>query len=232
VKSASSTRDLLYDFSAYLHAHKLTLHTQIPQEELYSIFRPFGKIDDLVPDAKFARIIYSSTRSATSARNCLHAAKVPTSSVREPDAPPSPTTVLRILYADRQRTNYIKDWITSHPRITIPILVALLAGFSAAVLDPVREWFVKSHVEGTFDADQWVIVRWLKKETLGRLGLTSARASTFDKGTTTGIEKEREEAKEQLEAWLRDVPDTFIVVTGPKGSGKTALVDEVLEDGK
>lgn len=48
----------------------------------------------------------------------------------------------------------------------------------------------------------------------------------------TGIEREREEAKEQLENWLRDVPDTFIVVTGPRGSGKTALVDEVLAEGK
>ncbi|GAA5851864.1 hypothetical protein JCM8547_000081 [Rhodosporidiobolus lusitaniae] len=205
---------------------------EIPQEELYEVFRPYGRIHDIVPGPKSARVIYTSTRSATSARNCLHAAKVPVSSVREPDAPPSPTTILRILYAEKQRENFIKDWITSHPRITIPILVALLGGLGTYAFDPIREWFVKNKVQGTFDAEQWVVVRWLKKETLGRLGLTGRTALTLEQATGTGIEKERQEAKEQLETWLRDVPDTFIVVTGPQGSGKTALVNEVLADGK
>ncbi|GAA5890442.1 hypothetical protein JCM6882_002922 [Rhodosporidiobolus microsporus] len=200
----------------------------LPQEELYEVFRPYGKIHDIVPGSKSARIIFSSTRSATSARNCLHAAKVSPSSAGEN----GPTTILRILYAERHHSNYVKDWITSHPRITIPALVALIGTVSYAVFDPIREFFVKSRVEGTFDADQWVIVRWLKKETLGRLGLTGQRAGALGNATATGIEKEREEAKEQLEGWLRDVPDTFIVVTGPRGSGKTALVDEVLADGK
>ncbi|GAA6010157.1 hypothetical protein JCM10207_005643 [Rhodosporidiobolus poonsookiae] len=204
----------------------------IPQEELYEIFRPYGKIHDIVPGSKSSRIIFTSTRSATSARNCLHAAAVPSSTVRAPDAPPAPTTVLRILYADKHHTNYIKDWVTGHPRIVIPLIVALLGTVSAVFLDPVREFFVQSHVEGTFDANQWRIVRWLKKETLGRLGLTGGKVGALEKATGTGIEKEREEAKEQLETWLRDVPDTFIVVTGPRGSGKQALIDEVLHDGK
>lgn len=107
-------------------------------------------------------------------------------------------------------------------------MVALLGAVSYAVFDPIREFFVKAHVEGTFDSDRWVLLSWLKRETLGRLGLTSRNART----SSTGIEKEREEAKEKMRNWVKDVPDTFIVVTGPKGSGKTALVDEVLEGGK
>ncbi|GAA5828532.1 hypothetical protein JCM11251_000838 [Rhodosporidiobolus azoricus] len=198
----------------------------IPQEELYEIFRPYGKIHDIIPGAKSARIMFSSTRSATSARNCLHAAKVSASSAGDA------TTILRILYAERHHTNYVKDWITSHPRITIPALVALLGTISYAIFDPIREFFIQSKIEGTFDADQWVVVRWLKKETLGRLGFTGKQVGTLENATATGIEKEREEAKQQLEGWLKDVPDTFIVVTGPRGSGKTALVDEVLADGK
>ncbi|GAA5970333.1 hypothetical protein JCM11641_001668 [Rhodosporidiobolus odoratus] len=206
---------------------------EIPQEELYEIFRPYGKIHDIVPAPKSARIIYTSTRSATSARNCLHAARVFASSTpSDLDAPPPPSTVVRILYAERQRATYIKDWITGHPRIVIPLLVALLGTTAAVFFDPIREFFVKSHVEGTFDADQWTVYRWLKKETLGRLGLVGGKGANLEKFTGTGIEKEREEAKEQLVTWLRDTPDTFIVVTGPRGSGKTALVDEVLADGK
>ncbi|GAA5941719.1 hypothetical protein JCM10213_008106 [Rhodosporidiobolus nylandii] len=200
---------------------------ELPQEQLYEVFRRFGKIHDIFPSGKTARVVYTSVRSATSARNALHASKVdPPSS-----DPSTPATVVRILYVDKQRTNFIKEWITGHPRITLPLLVALLGTVSYAVFDPIREFFVKNKIEGTFDTDRWVIVKWLKRETLGRLGLTG-KVSALDKASGSGIEKEREEAKEQLETWLRDVPDTFIVVTGPRGSGKTALIEEVLADGK
>lgn len=138
---------------------------------------------------------------------------------------------MRILYAEKQRTNYIWDFMSSHPRITIPLLVALIGSISYLVFDPIREVSVRAHVEGTFDANQWRFVRWLKKETIGRLGLAGIRGLDA-KDTGTGIEKERETAKEQLTNWVNDVPDTFIIVTGPQGSGKTALVEEVLGDGK
>lgn len=142
--------------------------------------------------------------------------------------------MLRILYADAKRSSYVKDFATSHPRITIPLLVALLGTVSYAVFDPIRELSVMAKVEGTFDADQWAVVRWLKKETIGRLkdhfGAAGARARAGQ--GVTGIERERIEAREMLRTWLVDRPDTFVVVTGPQGSGKTALVDEVLADGK
>ncbi|GAA5851794.1 hypothetical protein JCM9279_004412 [Rhodotorula babjevae] len=200
--------------------------SEIPQEELYQIFRPYGKIHDIVPvSPKQARIIYTSIRSAASARNCLHAAST--------SAPHQ--AVLRILYADAKRSSYVKDFATSHPRITIPLIVALLGTISYAVFDPIRELSVMAKVEGTFDADQWAAVRWLKRETIGRLAdhfrLSGKGAEGMGRGGT-GIEKEREEAREALRNWLVDRPDTFVVVTGPQGSGKTALVDEVLADGK
>lgn len=163
---------------------------------------------------------------------------------------------MRILYAERQRAHYVRDFLSGHPRIAIPLIVALLGTLSYAVFDPIREFFVKvrsrwrvpspasamarltftsppraraqAHVEGTFDTDRWAAISWLKRETLGRLGLTRGTM----RSASTGIEKEREEAKEKMVNWLKDGPDTFIVVTGPKGSGKTALVDEVLEGGK
>lgn len=165
-------------------------------------------------------------RAAAAARNCLHAALIP-SSLPTPN-PPAPT-VLRILYAERKHANYIRDFATSHPRIMIPLLVALLGTVSYAVFDPIREFFVKAHVEGTFDSNRWAILSWLKRETLGRLGLTDRKVGT----SSTGIEKQREEAKEKLVGWIKGgPPDSFIIVTGPGGSGKTALVNEVLEGSK
>ncbi|GAA5872893.1 hypothetical protein JCM1840_005881 [Sporobolomyces johnsonii] len=204
---------------------------EIPQEALYEIFRPYGKIHDIAPSPKSARITFSSIRSATSARNCLHSALIPA-------CPPTSTapTVLRILYQPRNHTSGFKEFVTSHPRITLPLLVALLGGVSYAVFDPVREFFVRAKVERTFEAERWGAVRWLKRETIGRLGSTlEGFGFGRDKGAegqVSGIEREREEAREQVEGWLKDVPDTFIIITGPRGSGKTALVDEVLADGK
>ncbi|KAL8283768.1 hypothetical protein RQP46_005200 [Phenoliferia psychrophenolica] len=203
---------------------------EIPQEELYDVFRPYGKIHDIVPQPssnkdtpRFATIWYTSLRSAAAARNCLHNAVIPSSL---PIPSPPPPTVLRILYNERQRPHFIRDWATAHPRIVVPIIITLIGGLSWAVFDPIREFFVKQKVEGTWDTKHWQIITWLKKETLGRLGLSSVRNSA----PSTGIEQERENAKELLSTWLRDVPDTFILVTGPRGSGKTALVEEVLAD--
>ncbi|GAA5992192.1 hypothetical protein JCM10908_001812 [Rhodotorula pacifica] len=201
----------------------------IPQEELYAIFRPYGRIHDIVPGDKVARIMYTSVRSATAARNCLHAAA---HTSHPPNADPK-TTVMRIFYTDKKRASWIKDFAANHPRITIPLLVALLGSLSYFVWDPIRETVVKAKVEGTLDANRWRIVRWVKRETLGRLGFSGGKGD-FDAAAAgqTGIEEEREQAKEQLSTWLKDVPDTFIILTGPRGSGKSGLVDVVLGDGK
>jgi hypothetical protein len=223
----------------------------IPQEELYAIFRPYGRIHDIVPGDKVARIMYTSIRSATAARNCLHAAA---HTSHPPNAADPKTTVMRIFYADKKRASWIKDFAANHPRITIPLLVALIGSLSYFVWDPIRETVVKAKVEGTLDANRWRVVRWVKRETLGRLGLSGGK-NDLDAAAAagrTGIEEERQQAKEQLSTWLKDVPgecgsecawptmlilrlrrtDTFIILTGPHGSGKSGLVDEVLGDGK
>lgn len=146
---------------------------QIPQEELYEIFRPYGKIHNILPPPPSSKdlprttsLTYTSIRSATAARNCLHALVVPPTPL--PSTPPGPPTLLRILYAERTSTNHIKDWATSHPRIMLPLIVALLGGLSYAIFDPIREFCVKRKVDGTWEASRWKVVSWLKRETLGR----------------------------------------------------------------
>lgn len=140
-------------------------------------------------------------------------------------------TLLRILYKPKRHFAYFRDWVAGHPKIVLPLVVALLGTISYAIFDPVREFFVQAKVTGTFDADQWRAVKWLKKETLGRLGLSSTGTNATE-GGMSGIEKEREDAKEDLKNWLKGTPESFITVQGPRGSGKTALVDEVLVDGR
>jgi hypothetical protein len=47
---------------------------KLTQELLYFEMRPYGKMEDIIVDAKreTATVIFSSTNSAISARNCLH----------------------------------------------------------------------------------------------------------------------------------------------------------------
>jgi len=202
---------------------------ELGQEETYALFRPYGKIYNIVPQPaadkstpRFVTVIFTNARSASAARNALHAAVVPTN---HPGGAPSPPTALRILYAEPENHQYVKDFVTGHPRISIPALIALLGVVSALVLDPVREVAVETHVKGTFDAEKYTLVRWLKRETLGRLGYNKPKTQS----SMSGVERERAEAKEQLASWLKDTPNSFITVTGPAGSGKTALMSEVLE---
>lgn len=199
---------------------------EINQEQLFGLFRPYGKISNIFPPTKdapkTATILFTSIRSAAAARNCLHGLSVPSA---------AGSTTLRILYAERVRAHYIRDWAASHPRLMLPLIVALVGSISYAIFDPLRAFFIRTHIEGTFSAEHWRVVRWLKRETLGRLGL-SDQAGTSKGAVDTGIEKERHEAKLQIESWLRDTPDTFILVTGPKGSGKTGLIDEIVKDAK
>ncbi|KAK4056076.1 mitochondrial escape protein 2 [Microbotryomycetes sp. JL221] len=213
----------------------------LSQEQLYELFRPYGRIHNIEPQPasnkdlpRFANITFVSVRAAASARNCMHGAIINTPPAElQPiqDSTSSTTpTLIRILYGERHRAHHVRDFITSHPRITIPLLVALLGFISYSIFDPIREFFIKSHVQGTFDTNKWILISWLKKETLGRLGLSHQNQFDLNLNSITGIEKQRAQAKVQLENWLKDVPDTFIVLTGPKGSGKTSLIKNVLQD--
>ena len=134
---------------------------------------------------------------------------------------------MHILYQDRVKAHMARKWLSDHPRITIPVLAVLLGGLSYLIFDPIRSWFVRAKVEGTFDADSYRALSWIKKETLGRLGLKSEKGDTLT--NATGIEQERENAAHMLEEWLKDLPDAFINVVGPRGSGKGMLLEDVME---
>jgi RNA recognition motif. (a.k.a. RRM, RBD, or RNP domain) len=108
------------------------------QELLYQFFRPYGKLVDIIPqpfDSKvlprYAYVDFFSMRRAVMAKNCLHGLVV-----GEADGGGKMGTVLRISYERKAKHGWIKDWIFNHPRIFIPILVALLGALSVAVFDP------------------------------------------------------------------------------------------------
>lgn len=116
---------------------------ELSQESLYSLFRRYGKIADITsqpPDSKllprFAYVDFALVRDAIMARNCMHGFILQEEGSKNP-------TRLRLSYEQRVKPHHIWNWISSHPRIVIPIIAAFLAAFTVAVFDPIREFFVQ-----------------------------------------------------------------------------------------
>ncbi|KAG0264671.1 mitochondrial escape protein 2, partial [Mortierella polycephala] len=188
-------------------------------ERLYTLFRKYGKIMDIVmlPPIKDmprqAFIQYSFMRASTSAKNCLHGTEI--NGVR-----------LNVTYERTLKGNAIWDWLTSHPRITVPMGGMIFAGMSLMVFDPIREFSMQAKITQLFNVNEYKFLRWLRKETIGRLTRTSLESLQ-----ATGW-REREHDEKKLRTWLRVPPESFAIVHGPRGSGKTEMVDYVIKDKK
>ncbi|KAG0637377.1 RNA12 protein-domain-containing protein [Tuber brumale] len=202
----------------------------LSQEAIYALFRRYGRIIDILPQPpgskelpKFTIVQYLRTRGATAARNCLHGYTVPETEVvlgKEPGV------TLRILYERTIKTHWIKDWLVNHPRIVIPLVAAFMATFTVAIFDPVRTWFVKAKITGALNISDNTYYNWLKRYTIGMLPIGAKHTGMDD---LWAVWDERKEQVEQLKAWLSETVETFIVVQGPRGSGKKDLVvDTVL----
>lgn len=115
----------------------------LSQETLYSIFRRYGSITDITSQPsdskvlpKYAFVDFVLVRDAIMARNCMHGFVL-----REVGS--EAATKLRLSYEQRVKPHHIWNWLTSHPRIVIPLIAGLLAAFTVVVFDPIREWFIK-----------------------------------------------------------------------------------------
>ncbi|KAJ3822055.1 RNA12 protein-domain-containing protein [Lentinula raphanica] len=194
----------------------------IPEEALYRIFRPYGRIEDItlptpVPAGtqRFSMIHYNRIHSATVARNVVYGLEVPTSGGR---------TRLRISYTSPIEAHVIRDWITNHPRIFLPVLFFLIGTLTYTIFDPIRTLMVEAKLLDWFDLKQFRFYKWLRANTLERL-YTKTDSVPVDKQ----IWKEREDAQRGIYAYLSDLPSTVTFVHGPQGSGKSTMIASALK---
>jgi len=195
---------------------------QLSEETLYSLFRKYGKIADIVPQPqdnkatpRYAHLSFPLMRDAIMARNCMHGFVLGESLGGGKDG-----TRLRMSYEKRVKPHSIWNWLTNHPRIVIPAIAALIAGISVIIFDPIREFFVKLHVQHSLNFTESKVYKWFKSQTDN---LNLGRKRQHHDGLDT-VWKHRRDLIEQLQSWLDGSSDTFIVITGPKGSGKKEMV--------
>ena len=206
---------------------------ELSQETLYSIFRRYGKLSDIMPQPvdskltpKFAFLNFRLTRHAIMAKNCMHGFVVPGS-----EGGGKAGTVLRLVYEQKLKAHWIRDWIVNHPRITIPLIAAVLATVTAAAFDPIRTFFIKAHVSHSFYITDNKYYKWLMSQVTRANNLLSFKRQNPDDAGLSVIWEERKDDIEQIQAWLMETADTFIVIQGPRGSGKKELViDQALKD--
>ncbi|KAI8372407.1 RNA12 protein-domain-containing protein [Blakeslea trispora] len=197
-------------------------------EKLYHQLRPYGKLFDLAiypnpitakDPARYAIAYFTRMRHATSARNCLHGHIVD-------------GTRLNVLYERQLRTNVVKDWLVSHPRITVPAVAAIFAGITYVVFDPIRVFFITSKVTQRFNPEEYALYRWLRRETWARLLPVGASSRDASAEYSQSLWADDVEKIEKLKSWLAESPETFVLITGHKGSGKSALVKSAIQDRK
>ncbi|KAK9476715.1 RNA12 protein-domain-containing protein [Lipomyces japonicus] len=206
----------------------------IEQEGLYFLFRRYGVIKDIIPlspsskeEPRYAHIQFDRIRSAASARNCLHGMTAPEG------------TKIHIYYEPTSQKHFLREWIFGHPRIVIPAIAALLAGLTVIIFDPIRTWFIKQKITKRFslvDNKYVAYLRSLFNSTIDVLVNTGGlrRFGLYSNSQVNNLQtgfSDRRDIIEQLNILLKEQPETFIVIQGPKGSGKIELVqDYVIRD--
>jgi hypothetical protein len=201
---------------------------ELSQEQLYSFFRPYGKLVDIIAQPSESKVVpryayldFARKRKAIMAKNCLHGY-----TVTEAQGGGRVGTVFRLTYEKKARFGWIKDWIFNHPRLVVPALAALVAGITVSVFDPLRTITIKAHITRTFHLEDNVVFRWFKSQGEDLLSKVKALRQHDDPGDA-GMQvvwDDRKPQIEQIQAWLMETADTFIVVQGPRGSGKKELV--------
>ena len=200
---------------------------ELTQESLYSLFRPYGKLLDIQTqpsdskvEPRYAILRFERPRFAVMARNCMHGFIV-----SEEAGGGNSGTRFKINYERKIKLFMIKDWILNHPRLVIPAIAALIATVTVIIFDPIRTFFVTLKIKSSFQSEENPVLRWVRKQ--------ASKASMFPFGKRksdprglAAIWEDRQTEIAQLRAWLTETAETFIVIHGPRGSGKRELVLE------
>jgi hypothetical protein len=197
---------------------------ELSQELLYSLFRKYGKLAEITSQPadskvlpKFAYLDFARIRHAIMARNCMHGFQV-----LEAEGGGKAGTRLRLSYEQKLKAHMIRDWLVNHPRIVIPAVAAVVGTITIAVFDPIRTFFIKTHVEQSFRFADNKFYKWFKSQATDIFDNFRHRKDV--ESGLTAIWDDRKQAIDQLQTWLMETADTFIVVQGPRGSGKKELI--------
>ena len=206
---------------------------ELTQETLFSLFRPYGKLADIAAqpsDSKvlprYAFVNFTGLRFAVMAKNCMHGIVLPPSAGGGKSG-----TLLKLTFEPKIKAHWIRDWLFNHPRIVIPAVAAIVATITVAIFDPVRTFFIKMHVTQAFHLEGNKVWRWVRGQLDRGFDILKLKKRKHEDDSFETIWQDRQGLINQLRTWLIEASSTFIVVQGPRGAGKKALVlDQAVKD--
>ncbi|QEL62684.1 hypothetical protein CJJ09_004863 [Candidozyma auris] len=212
----------------------------LTEEELYLLFRRYGQIKDIVPASSstpYATIVFRYTDSCIRAKNCVTGLTYNNGK-----------STLHLQYIPVERVNYVANMINNHQRIAIPIILAILATIAVLIFEPIREQFIKfkiNHRSWNGHKDHWLVkmfyvpyrtlANWITDTTTfidDSIGsFTGDRKASSEDMSLVDLQsnmflQERSDKANDLKMWLYENANTFIIVRGPRGSGKREFVVE------
>ena len=190
----------------------------LTEEEIYSLFRRYGTIVDIFPckdGNDFAIVRYRSYRGAICAKNCVSGIEIN-------------NTVLHIQYQEEVKNTLVSNFFVNHTRIAVPVFIALLSIVAVLIFDPIREFFIEQKITHRYSLsmDNY----WFKQ----LKDITNSTVSQFknywgghdENHARRHLWDERMDRVNDLQMWLEENNNTFVIVRGPRGSGKRDLVME------
>ncbi|AMD21988.1 HFR133Wp [Eremothecium sinecaudum] len=188
----------------------------LTEEELYSLFRRYGTIIDIYPPTAkdpTATIRYRSFRGAICAKNCVSGLEVN-------------NTVLHVKYEPIIRGHVIRDFFVNHPRIAIPLIFAFLSIAAVLIFEPVREFSIEQKISHTYtlSKDNYFVQKILSFTSSTMSSVKHLWGVNEAEPEQRQLWQERRELVSDLKLWLEENNNTFVIVTGPRGSGKHELL--------
>jgi hypothetical protein len=139
-------------------------------------------------------------------------------------------TKFKINYERKIKLSVVKDWLLNHPRIVIPALAALVAAITVIIFDPIRTFFIEMKIKSTLQTSENQVIQWIRKQA-SKANIAYFGHRRADPRGLAAIWEDRQKDISQVQAWLTEAAETFIVIHGPRGSGKRELVlDQALKD--
>ncbi|KAI8811256.1 RNA12 protein-domain-containing protein [Cladochytrium replicatum] len=200
-------------------------------EQLFKEFRPFGRIMDITmlpasskEDPRYATVQFLRKTQAIRAKNCVHGDVID-------------GTRISIHYDKRSSRYRGFEWIAAHQRIALIIGLGLFAGITYIIFDPIRVFYIQNKLTKKYTASKYInmAVHWLHDQQVTLIQRTARLFGAKMNKQENHIEAEdvwsaRKIEAERLKKYLQETPDNFVLVSGPRGSGKSDLVMKAVEN--
>ncbi|TFK42802.1 RNA12 protein-domain-containing protein [Crucibulum laeve] len=208
----------------------------VHEQLLYQLCRPYGRISDLTLPApvpagtlRSSIVTFRHLHAATIARNVIHGVNFP-ANPSTADTKSVTRTRLRASYQKPIQAHAIRDWMSSHPKIMLPLIVFLLGTLTYTIFDPIRALMVEGKLLDWFDYRKFKLYKWLRVNAIDRLSITFRGNSTSGEAPPAEVWRERKDAEAAMKSYLADMPTTIAFVHGPQGSGKTRMLEAILKE--